>query len=65
MQTAYFRAVLSPCIGVCDLDDAGLCRGCLRSVGEIAAWSTMDDAQRLRVMEALPLREAGAAGEGA
>ena len=65
MQSAYFRAVLSPCIGVCDLDDGGLCRGCLRSVAEIAAWSTMDDAQRLRVMEALPLREAGAAGDGA
>lgn len=52
------RAVQSPCIGVCTLDDEGLCDGCLRSGDEIAAWLSMDDAQREHMMEAvLPARE--------
>ena len=53
-----FRAVLSPCIGICALDDAGLCMGCLRNSGEIARWSQMNDDERLRLMETvLPQRE--------
>lgn len=55
-----FRAVLSPCIGVCTLDEHGICRGCLRSNAEIARWLQMDDDERLRLMETvLPAREAG------
>lgn len=50
------RIVLSPCVGVCELDGDGLCAGCGRSVAEIAAWATMDDAARLRVMERLDAR---------
>ena len=54
-----FRAVLSPCIGVCTLDEHGICHGCLRSNAEIARWLQMDDDERLRLMETvLPAREA-------
>ena len=54
-----FRAVLSPCVGVCALDEQGLCEGCHRSVGEFARWAQMNDDQRLYLMESvLPLREA-------
>lgn len=54
-----FRAVLSPCIGVCSLDAAGLCEGCHRTTAEIARWSQMGDDERLKIMETvLPLREA-------
>lgn len=62
MQAPYtlvHRAVLSPCIGICNLDDAGLCAGCRRTSAEIAAWTLMDDAARLRVMESLASRDAG------
>jgi len=53
-----FRAVLSPCVGVCTLDEAGLCEGCLRNTAEIARWSQMNDDERLRIMEVvLPDRE--------
>ena len=53
-----FRAVLSPCVGVCSLDADGLCEGCLRSSDEIARWSQMNDNDRLHIMEAvLPDRE--------
>ena len=58
MNTA-FRAVLSPCIGVCTLDDDGLCEGCLRTTSEIARWSQMNDDERLHLMESvLPRRQA-------
>lgn len=54
-----WKAVLSPCIGVCLLDDRGLCEGCLRTAAEIAAWSGLGDDERLRLMdEVLPRREA-------
>lgn len=54
-----FRAVLSPCIGICSIDDDGLCMGCHRTTGEIAAWPMMDDGARLRLMEdVLPQRSA-------
>ena len=54
-----FRAVLSPCIGICTLDREGLCEGCHRSASEISAWLHMDDAQRLHLIETvLPQREA-------
>lgn len=47
---------LSPCVGVCRLDAAGRCVGCLRSRDEIARWSRLDDRERLRIMRELPLR---------
>jgi len=60
MSVVTFRAVLSPCVGVCSLDDAGLCIGCRRTTAEIARWSQMDDDERLRLMEVvLPQREGG------
>jgi uncharacterized protein len=51
---------LTPCTGVCRLDARGLCMGCLRTGDEIARWSTMDDAQKLWLMdEILPARQDG------
>lgn len=58
MISPSFRAVLSPCTGVCTLRDDGLCGGCLRTGAEIARWSQMNDDERLRLMETvLPERE--------
>ena len=58
MQTP-FRAVLSPCVGICSLDAQGLCEGCHRTSAEIAHWSQMNDDERLHLMEVvLPRREA-------
>lgn len=31
----------SPCIGLCELDAHEVCRGCHRTVAEIAAWSEL------------------------
>jgi uncharacterized protein len=40
--------VPSPCISVCRVDaDSGWCDGCMRTLGEISAWSRLDnDAKR-------------------
>ncbi len=54
-----YRAVLSPCIGVCTFGDEGYCLGCFRTGSEIAGWMQMGDDERLRLMETvLPQREA-------
>ena len=59
MMDPTFRAVLSPCVGICSLDDDGLCEGCHRTASEISRWPQMNDDQRLHLMESvLPLREA-------
>lgn len=58
-MSSFVPAVLSPCVGVCQMADDGLCDGCFRTVHEIAGWLQMSDAQRRRLMdEALPEREA-------
>ena len=49
-------AIVSPCTGVCAIDDRDVCRGCARTLDEIAAWSVMTPAERDRVMAALPAR---------
>ncbi|MBO9717806.1 MAG: CoA pyrophosphatase [Pseudoxanthomonas sp.] len=41
----------SPCVRVCRIDGDGLCRGCLRTVDEIAQWSRMDEQARRQLME--------------
>lgn len=47
-------AIASPCIGVCEVDPrSGLCLGCLRTLGEIAAWRDADDGAKARILERL------------
>jgi predicted Fe-S protein YdhL (DUF1289 family) len=41
---------LTPCIGICRLDDRGYCVGCLRTAEEIGRWRAMGDGERLHVM---------------
>ena len=52
--------VLSPCVGICTIDEHGLCRGCFRNLQEIGAWLSYTPAQREHLTETvLPAREAG------
>jgi predicted Fe-S protein YdhL (DUF1289 family) len=49
--------VQSPCVKICIIHpETRLCTGCLRSIDEIGAWSTMSPAARSMVMDALPDR---------
>ena len=59
------KPVLSPCTGVCRLDDAGFCVGCRRTGDEIANWLQFNDAQRLHLMNEVLPRRANAEGDAA
>jgi len=58
----------SPCRSVCQMDEAsGLCQGCLRTLDEIAAWGSADEAAKRQIWRAiearaLPLLDVGADG---
>lgn len=59
MYIDFPQPVLSPCIGICHLDDLGHCVGCFRSGDEIARWLGMSGAERAHLMDVvLPEREA-------
>jgi uncharacterized protein len=48
----------SPCTKVCVMDEDGrYCLGCRRTLGEIARWGEMTDAERNAVMANLALRQ--------
>ena len=47
----------SPCINVCQMDQAtGWCAGCLRTLDEIALWSVLDEADKRVVLQGLSAR---------
>jgi uncharacterized protein len=51
--------VPSPCMSVCRMDPlSGFCEGCLRTLDEIAAWSTLDDAAKRQVWHLIRQRAA-------
>jgi hypothetical protein len=44
---------LTPCTGVCRLDERGYCVGCRRTGEEIGRWRAMSDFERLHVMQVI------------
>lgn len=56
-MTRRAAGVPSPCISVCRMDErTGWCAGCLRTIGEIAAWGGLDDDGRRAVWAQLEQR---------
>lgn len=56
----------SPCVAVCVLDPStGWCKGCYRTIGEIAGWLQMSEAERRAVVAALAGRRAAAGAKSA
>ena len=49
--------VYSPCLGACVLNDDEMCVGCFRLLSEIQWWSTFDQNERKRVVEACDERK--------
>jgi len=49
--------ISSPCVGVCELDPGGHCRGCRRTLAEIAGWSSYSTAQRDAIIANLDRRK--------
>jgi predicted Fe-S protein YdhL (DUF1289 family) len=53
------RRAHSPCIGTCRMDDNNrYCSGCLRTIDEIAAWSTATEETRWSILRAVEERRA-------
>ncbi len=51
----------SPCTAVCVLDPAsGFCRGCYRTIDEIAGWASLGAVEKRKILARLPARRAGA-----
>ena len=51
------RSIPSPCISVCQLDDAsGLCIGCLRNVDEIRDWPIMTAEEKQGILAKIETR---------
>ncbi|WP_051320481.1 DUF1289 domain-containing protein [Cupriavidus sp. amp6] len=56
--------VPSPCRNVCRMDAAsGYCEGCLRTIEEIAGWSSASDEDKRSTWAQLPQRPTWLAGE--
>jgi uncharacterized protein len=54
----------TPCIDICTIDEAnGLCKGCYRTIDEIAGWASMTAEQHRAIMAVLPKRQPVPAGE--
>lgn len=45
-----FFPIQSPCRGICQSDERGFCRGCLRSRDERFNWQSMSDVQKQDVL---------------
>ncbi|PSJ80943.1 DUF1289 domain-containing protein [Neisseria iguanae] len=57
MQQPDFFTIPSPCIGVCEANTKGYCKGCLRSREERLYWQQMNDDQKHQVMRLLSMRK--------
>ncbi|MEG5920509.1 DUF1289 domain-containing protein [Enterobacter hormaechei] len=45
-----FFPVQSPCRGICQVDERGYCRGCMRRRDERFNWQNFSDAQKQEVL---------------
>ncbi len=50
----------SPCINVCNIGSTGWCRGCYRTLDEIAGWTRLDAGGRWAVLRACDARRSAA-----
>lgn len=47
---------LSPCVRICQLDEAGVCKGCARTGDEIARWQAAPREEKLAILDAAKAR---------
>jgi len=58
------RHVPSPCVKICVLDPAsGMCRGCYRTIEEVAQWVEYTTEEKLGVLERVAQRKKEAGEE--
>ncbi len=54
--------IKSPCINVCEIDDGGLCAGCMRTVEEIRAWKAAPQREKAAIVARAEKRRKGKEG---
>ncbi|MGY0398601.1 MAG: DUF1289 domain-containing protein [Ostreibacterium sp.] len=47
----------SPCIGVCEANNKGYCKGCLRNRQERQDWYAMNNSEKQHIMQLCHLRK--------
>ena len=57
MEQLEFFCIPSPCIGVCQANSKGYCKGCLRSREERLYWLKLTDTQKQNVLRLCRLRK--------
>lgn len=58
MEQLEFFPLSSPCIGVCEVNNRGYCKGCLRSRDERFRWQSMTPAEQRDVLRLCRARRA-------
>ena len=54
------QAMPSPCVSVCEMNEASAsCKGCFRTLDEIAVWSILDDEEKHAVWTQIEARQTG------
>ena len=55
------KSPVSPCLGICLMDPrTRTCRGCLRTIEEIAEWYTAGNAEKRAILKRIEERRAAA-----
>ncbi|MCC2605418.1 DUF1289 domain-containing protein [Planctobacterium marinum] len=57
MEQLEFFEIPSPCIGVCQVNNKGYCKGCFRSRDERVYWHQVDNAVKQQIIAACKLRK--------
>lgn len=58
MQQLEFFEIPSPCIGVCEANNKGYCKGCFRSRDERLYWLKLSDTDKRHVVRLCQQRKA-------
>lgn len=58
MSQLEFFDIPSPCIGVCEVNNRGYCKGCLRSRDERLYWLQLSNTQKREVVRLCQQRKA-------
>jgi predicted Fe-S protein YdhL (DUF1289 family) len=56
MEQLEFFDIPSPCIRVCEVDEKGYCKGCMRKREERFGWMDMTPAEKLYVIKLCRMR---------
>lgn len=55
-KAAFEKAIPSPCVSICVLDDNDICTGCQRTGKEISYWGKMNNDERRAVLQQVAQR---------